>query len=94
MRTASILSKKDRNRYRAMCSWRKKNKQEIPTEAEYKAYRNSADAGKHKSIGINKDKGTEENRSRYFNPPKKKKRQNKKSQNRKGQRKAKKDEPE
>lgn len=65
MRTTSILSKKDRNRYRAMCSWRKKNRQEIPTEAEYKAYRNSADAGKHKSIGIDKSKGSKENRERY-----------------------------
>lgn len=89
MRTASIISKEDRNRYRAMCSWRKKNKQEIPTEAEYKAYRNSADAGKHKSIGINKDKGTEENRSRYFNPPKKEKAKQKESES-KGAKKSKK----
>lgn len=61
----SILSQKDRNRYRAMCSWRKKHKQPIPTEAEYKAYRDSEDAGKHKSIGIDKTKGSEENRERY-----------------------------
>ena len=61
----SILSQKDRNRYRAMCSWRKKHKQPIPTEAEYKAYRNSENAGKHKSIGIDKTKGSEENRERY-----------------------------
>ena len=67
----SILSLEDRNRYRAMCSWRKRNNQQIPTEAEYKAYRNSPDAGKHKSIGIDKKKGTKENRDRYKESSKK-----------------------
>lgn len=60
-----ILSREDANRYRAMCSWRRSRNQPVPTEAEYKAYRNSEDAGKHKSIGIHKDKGTEANRIRY-----------------------------